>query len=259
MIGKLLRDFFGIMRVAGPVRAVQWLGAIAITLPTALRRRDLLAADAVMGNGPFTVRHDRATAKLVGRQAFSGLREIWVRRVYSRGDFFKIPDGGVVVDLGANMGNFSALALATNPTARVVAVEPGAHTVAKFRETMRVNGFEDRATLCRAFIGLFSRQQESDVATDPNYADVERLTETEFLARHGIDHIDFLKCDIEGSEYFLVDPASRLLDISDRVGIELHAFGGDVKGFLANLEARGFRLETVIWDGPDCIALAVRG
>ncbi|WP_066661514.1 MULTISPECIES: FkbM family methyltransferase [unclassified Sphingomonas] len=258
MIGKLLRDFFGIAQVAGPVRALQWAGAVAVTLPSALRTRNLLAADAAMGTGPFVARHGRAKARLVGDQAFSGLREIWVRQVYSRDDFLKIPDHGVVVDLGANMGNFSALALASNPTARVVAVEPGAHNVAKFHETMRANGFQNRATLHRAFVGIFSPQQVSDVATDPNYTDAERVSEADFLAQHGIDRIAFLKCDIEGSEYFLTDPQSRLLDISDRVGIEIHAFGGDVKGFLAELERRGFRLENVIWDGEDCIALAVR-
>lgn len=258
MIGKLLRDFIGIAQVAGPARALQWAGAVAFTLPTALRTRNLLAADAAMGTGPFVARHGGAKASLVGDHAFSGLREIWVRQVYSRGDFLKIPDHGVVVDLGANMGNFSALALASNPTARVVAVEPGARNVAKFHATMQANGFADRAQLCRAFVGIFSPQQESDVATDPSYADAERLAETDFIARYGIERIAFLKCDIEGSEYFLLDPQSRLLDMSDRIGIEIHAFGGDVKAFLAELKRRGFTLETVIWDGDDCIALAVR-
>lgn len=258
MIGKLLRDFFGIIRVAGPARALQWAGAVAVTMPAALKSRNLLAADAAMGTGPFTVRHGAAKARLVGEHAFSGLREIWVRRVYSRNGFLQIPDHGLVVDLGANMGNFSAMALASNPTARVIAVEPGARNVAKFHATMAANGFADRATLCRAFVGIFSPQQISDVATDASYSDAERMSEADFIARHGIERIAFLKCDIEGSEYFLTDPQSRLLDMADRVGIELHAFGGDVKGFLADLERRGFRLETVLWDGEDCIALAAR-
>jgi len=258
MIGKLLRDFFGIIRVAGPARALQWAGAVAVTMPAALQTRNLLAADKAMGEGPFVARHGAATAKLVGEQAFSGLREIWVREVYSRDGFLKIPDDGLVVDLGANMGNFTAMALASNPTARVIAVEPGARNVAKFHATMAANGFADRATLCRAFVGIFSPQQHSDVATDPSYADAERLSEPDFIARYGIERIAFLKCDIEGSEYFLLDPQSRLLDMADRVGIEVHAFGGDVKAFLAELERRGFTLDTVIWDGADCIALASR-
>lgn len=258
MIGKLLSDFLGIIRVAGPARALQWAGAVAVTMPKALKTRNLLAADRAMGEGPFTVWHGKVRARLVGRSAFSGLREIWVREVYSRGGFLQIPDNGLVVDLGANMGNFSAMALASNPTARVIAVEPGARNVAKFHATMAANGFEKRATLCRAFVGMFSPQQESDVATDASYTDAERLSEVDFIARYGIERIAFLKCDIEGSEYFLLDPQSRLLDISDRIGIELHAFGGDVKAFLAELEHRGFTLEAVVWDGDDCIALAAR-
>lgn len=258
MIGKLLGDFFGIIRVAGLIRALQWAAAVAITLPTALKTRNLLAADAAMGTGPFDVTSGKARARLVGKGAFSGLREIWVREVYSRDDFLKIPDHGLVVDLGANMGNFSAMALATNPTARVIAVEPGTHNVAKFQATMAANGFTDRAQLCRAFVGIFSRQQDLDVANDANYADAERLSEPDFIARYGIERIAFLKCDIEGSEYFLLEPESRLLDMADRVGIEVHAFGGDPHALLNELRGRGFNIEKTIWDGDDCIALAVR-
>lgn len=258
MLRKLVSDFRGIVRVCGVGPALRWLGCVALTMPTNLKTRNLLAADLKMGTGPFAVHHKVGNAKLVGEYAFSGLREIWVRDVYARDDFVRIPDGGTVVDLGANMGNFSAMALAASPTARLIAVEPSREHAAKWRETMRVNGFEDRAELCPAFVGTFTDTQRSAFATDPNYADAPILSEREFLDRYRIDRIDFLKCDIEGSEFFMMEPGSKILDIADRIAIEVHDFGGDVQAFLANLEKRGFTDMTVDWYGGECIARAAR-
>lgn len=258
MLRKLVSDFRGIARVCGIGPALRWLGCVALTLPANLKTRNLLAADLKMGTGPFAVRHQVGNAKLVGEYAFSGLREIWVRDVYARGGFVQIPANGTVVDLGANMGNFSAMALAASPTARLIAVEPSREHAAKWRETMRVNGFEGRAELCEAFVGSFTDAQVAAFKSDPNYAEAPILTEREFLDRYRIDRVDFLKCDIEGSEFFMMEPGSTILDIADRIAIEVHDFGGDVNAFLANLERHGFTDMAVDWYGGECIARAAR-
>jgi len=258
MLRKLVSDFRGIARVCGIGPALRWLGCVALTMPANLKTRNLLAADLKMGNGPFAVHHKVGDAKLVGEYAFSGLREIWVRDVYARDGFVQIPDHGTVVDLGANMGNFSAMALAASPTARLIAVEPSTGHAAKWRETMRVNGFTDRAELCQAFVGTFTDVQRADFAADPAYAAAPIMSEREFLDRYRIDRIDFLKCDIEGSEFFMMEPGSTILDIAQRIAIEVHDFGGDVPAFLANLKARGFTDIAVDWYGGECIARASR-
>ena len=51
---------------------------------------------------------------------------------------------------------------------------------------------------------------------------------------------------------------SRLLDIADRVAIELHDFGGDPQHFLDTLKAKGFVDLQVDWYGRECIARAAR-
>jgi FkbM family methyltransferase len=258
MIGTLVSDFLGISRVSGIFVALRWALCVALTLPANLKTRNLMAADRKMGMGPFNVSHAIGKAKLVGFQAFSGLREIWVRDVYARNDFLQIPDGGLVVDLGANMGNFSAMALAANKTARLVAVEPSRGIREKWRKTMAINGFQDRATLCENFVGVFTAKQQADFDTDPNYKGVGTLSEAEFLSTYGIDQIDFLKCDIEGSEFFMIEPESRILDITNRLAIEVHDFGGDVQKFLDTLKQRGFADIDVTWYGAECIARAAR-
>ena len=258
MLAKLLGDFRGIARVAGTGTALRWLGCIAATLPATLKTRNLLAADNLMGTGPFRVHHAVGDAVLTGEQAFSGLREIWVRDVYARGDFLQVPDGGTVVDMGANMGNFSAMALAANPTARLVAVEPSTELGAKWTATMAANGFQNRAQLCRAFMGDFTKQQTDDFTNDPAYGGAPVVSEAGFLSKYRIDRIAFLKCDIEGSEFFMTKPGSRILDITDRLAIEVHDFGGDPQAFIANLKERGFADISVDWYGAECIARAAR-
>lgn len=258
MLAKLSSDFRGIARVVGVYTALRWLCCVALTLPSALKSRNLQAADRLMGAGPFRVRHAIGSAFLTGESAFSGLREIWVRDVYAGDSFLKIPDHGTVVDLGANMGNFSAQALAANSTARLIAIEPSIPLGASWARTMAANCFQDRAQLCRAFIGIFTDKQRHDLESNPAYGDAPTINEDEFLKRYAIEHIDFLKCDIEGSEFFLIGNDSRMLDITDRVAIELHDFGGDPKGFLDNLTARGFTDLQVDWYGAECIARAAR-
>lgn len=258
MIRKLLYDFVGISRVSGWGTAFRWAGNVALSLPTVLKTRNLLAADARMGTGPFHVERDGKRANLVGKMAFAGLREIWVRGVYDRGGFVQVPDHGTVVDLGANMGNFSAMALAANPTARLIAVEPSAVLGGKWTATMAANNFGPRAQLCRAFLGDFTEVQLNDVRTSADYASAPQLAESDFLARYGIDRIDFLKCDIEGSEFFLIEPGSRMLDITERLAIEVHDFGGRAQDFIDALKERGFADISVDWYGAECIARATR-
>jgi FkbM family methyltransferase len=258
MFRKLFSDFAGIVRICGIGRALQWAGCVLLTMPQNLKAKNLLAADRLMGVGPFRVHHAIGNAVLTGDQAFSGLREIWVRNVYSRDAFLRVPDNGTVVDLGANMGNFSAMGLAANPTARLIAVEPSADIGRKWAATIAANRFQDRAQLCRAFIGIFTDKQTRDVEFDPAYKGVPSIDEGDFLEHYAIDHIDFLKCDIEGSEFFMIEPASKILDIADRVAIEIHDFGGDPQHFLENLKQRGFSDVQVDWYGRECIARAAK-
>lgn len=258
MISKLLADLRGIAQVCGPGTAAKWLGQVALTLPEALRTRNLMDADLRMGRGPFKVRRDGVSALLHGEKVFTGLREIWVRECYSKHGFLRIPEGGTVVDLGANLGNFTMMALAANPTARVIAVEPGRDFCRSIEEVARINGFGDRLELCNAFVGLFTDVQTRDEAGDPQYRGTPALAEKDFLDRYGIERIDFLKCDIEGSEYFMLSPESRLLDTTDRLAIELHLTGGRPEDLLALIERKGFKIQAIDWMAGECVALATR-
>jgi FkbM family methyltransferase len=195
---------------------------------------------------------------LRGTQIFSSLREIWVRDVYLEGDFLSVPQNAVVVDLGANQGVFSTLALAQNPSARVVAVEPSLAFVESLEKGIRANGWSARVTAIRAFVGNFTEKQKEALRQGSDYADAPMMTEAELIARAALSKIDLLKCDIEGSEFFLLEPQSRLLAMTNQLAIELHKWGGDIRGFLNQLTRMGFEVGPVTWAHDSCIALCRR-
>ena len=255
---KIAVDAAGIARVCGLRLAVKWLFLVLVNIRTILRTKNLQVADRAMGNGPFSVCRAQARAMLTGIQVFSGLREIWVRDVYLRNDFLSFPRDALVVDLGANLGVFSALALAQSDSVRVIAVEASLNLLASLEGSARANGWSDRITPIRAFIGKFTRTQEAALKQGSDYADAPVLTEWDLIARNRLSKIDFLKCDIEGSEFFLLDPESRLLAMTDRLAIELHEWGGDIQRFLQHLKQHGFEIGHIEWASDSCIALCRR-
>jgi FkbM family methyltransferase len=257
-VRAIVKDARGIAAVCGWLTALRWLASIALTLPACLRCHNLQPADQRMGSGPFRVARGAARAWLSGPQVFSGIREIWVRDVYLHKDYLDIPPGAVVIDFGANLGNFTNLALAQHPDVRVVAVEPSLGLSSSLLTSVNLNGWADRVAVKRAFVGVSTRVQAA-VADIPDYRDAPFITESDFLSEFGIERVDFLKCDIEGSEFFLLEPESRLLSITRNLAIEIHTWGGPVSGFLSRLRDMGYEFGSVTYDATGCcIALCRR-
>ncbi len=213
-----------------------------------------------MGSGPFTVKYQKnvVSFKIRGPQAVSGIREMYVRDTYLCGGLLQIADGYTVLDLGSNMGNFTNLALAHGKNIRVVAVEPNAYSNRVFTKSVGLNqGFLERTTLIRAFVGLMANKQENLVSKDGNYGGAPWISEDQLIEKAKLNSVDFLKCDIEGGEFDLLGRNSKLLTMTRLLAIEIHSFAGDVNYFIDELKACGFSILKITWD-PDgsCTALA---
>lgn len=239
----LLSDTKGLAAVLGPVKSLRWLLSVVFRLPAILRQRNLQEADRAMGDGPFEIRYqNNIEFQIEGPSALSGIREMYVRDTYLHGGILTIDDGDVVVDLGSNMGNFSSLALAHGPNVSVIAVEPSSILNRIMWTSLALNpGFSQRVSLVRAFLGAPNEKQAS-LDSDPAYAGVPWVDESAFLVQARITRIDFLKCDIEGGEFGLLTPASRILKMARKLAIEIHSFAGDVDMFIAMLEFQGFNV-----------------
>lgn len=256
-ITAVVGDTFGLIRVCGFGVAMRWLSKVFLNFGKCLKARNLQPADIAMGEGPFEVRLGRSKARLSGCQIVSGIREIWVRDVYLANGFLKIPEQATVVDFGTNMGNFTMLALGHGPGVKVVSVEPSSERNALYRRQVEVNGWQDRATLDRCFIGTRGDMQE-ELLEDKHYHGAEFVSQEEFIARHNLTKINFLKCDIEGSEFGLLNEESPILAMTDQLGIEIHDMAGDRYEFIKMLETCGFEVAPVRHHDTSCVAQARR-
>ncbi len=134
-----------------------------------------------------------------------------------------------ILDCGANVGYTSAFFLSRFPQARVIAIEPFAANAAACRRNLAPYG--DRATVIQAGVwsksgrlvvefdggnewGIRVRAVQAGETGDVDAIDIPSL---------GLDHIDILKIDIEGSEMELFSAHSEAwLPRVSSIAIELH-------------------------------------
>lgn len=253
---QILSDFNGIISVCGVLIALKWLLFIFITLPKCISEKNLQPADRLFGEGPIKVKSKYGYVHLLGGQIFGSIREIWVRKVYLKDNFVTIPDEGLVVDLGANIGSFTMQALANSIHCKVIAVEPNSEFNKLFSRQVELNNFTDRVALARYFIGSFSDTQKEMLRTIAS-KDAEFISQKKFIELNKLKSIDFLKCDIEGSEFDFVTDTS-LLEITKQLAIEIHDHAGDRNEFVKKLKGLGFEIGPVKDDAGSCIVLAKR-
>jgi FkbM family methyltransferase len=248
-------DAWGLCRVCGPRVALRWSVAIVVCFRQCRRAGNLQPADAAVGDGPIAVRYGRAKALIACHRPLTGIREIWVRDEYLEGGYLSIAPGAMVVDLGCNKGAFTTLALAHGPRVHVVAVEADPAECRGLESVLALNGWTDRVRIVNAFVGGRTAYQNELLTTD-RCAAVGNVTQEELLALAG-GRIDFLKCDIEGSEFELAAGASPLIAAARQVAIELHPQAGDAQTVIELLKRRGFEVK-IIRHGPTMMILGRR-
>ncbi len=143
--------------------------------------------------------------------------------------------GDVVLDVGANVGVYSAYAAGlVAPTGQVLAFEPVPATAARFAETLAVNR-SSGVTLLQAAVGDHSGSATMHTYSDPGASgwsslglhkmhmpdlkqvgpdqtvDVPIVTLDESCAERGIDTVAFCKVDVEGFEKGVFTGATKLL------------------------------------------------
>ncbi len=145
------------------------------------------------------------------------------------------PTDRVIIDAGANIGAFTLYALAGSLEAKVIAIEPFPSTFARLQAAVARSPYRGRVRLINAAlsaapgsvamqageIGSQFRRVLSNDSAQPAVA-VPSCTLPEILDSAGTE-IDFLKMDIEGSEYasILSSPAETLRRIR-RIAMEFH-------------------------------------
>ncbi len=146
-------------------------------------------------------------------------------------DYAAVADGSakLIVDCGANIGLTSAYLLSRLPQARVIAIEPFPANAEMCRRNLAPYG--GRATVIEAAVWSrctwlvldHTEGNEWGVQVRPARAGETGMIEAIDLPSLGLDRIDILKIDIEGSEADLfAEGTARWLPIVSNIAIELH-------------------------------------
>lgn len=151
-----------------------------------------------------------------------GTWEAWLTVFMAR----RLRQGMRVVDVGANHGYYTVMfADLVGPAGRVAAIEPGPRTASLLRQTVTVNGFDDRVTIFEvaatdaddAILVLSSPSHEpknarivgDDQAGMPDTVSVVGARLDTLL--HDWPRVDFIKVDVEGAEEAMLAGAWPLL------------------------------------------------
>ena len=208
--------------------------------------------------------------------------------VYEKGELNRFSEvirpGMTVVDVGANLGTYSAVALdRLQGQGRLLAVEPARENFAWLKRNTRHNLGTmpaNRVTLVRAALSdqrgwAVLHKNPTNKGDNRLYQDSllpkqERVQTTtlDFLCKkHGIDSIDVLKIDVQGLEVRVLRGAEKILKASPRCHLfcefwpdGMRKSGTGTEGFLRILKANRFRLFEVAGKQlrPVSRALAVR-
>jgi len=241
LLKKVINNFGGgAVRALGFSEYAQYVSTTLRNVGKVLASHDLRAVDATM-RGIVQLYHPvtrqkvqvdleifRADDIAEGSFAFGLLREIWFRNVYLR-EFPLADKLQGVIDLGSNRGLFTLLAAAFSD--RVVAVEVQSTYRRQMKQLLTLNGLSN-VSLINAFVGgpgVTARGNERAI----EFKDV--------VAALDGSPVDFLKMDIEGSEFGIdVDAFSEVR----RMAIEVHRDWGDAAEFVSNIEQSGFDCRT---------------
>lgn len=153
---------------------------------------------------------------------------------------YAIGKGDVVVDVGAGVGEqtlpFSEL---VGSSGRVVAVEAQPSTFAKLQKVCRLNGMRNVDLVPAAVMDSDAPVLISDFQEQASYQEnrigergirVPAVTLSDLFAKFHLDHVDFLKMNIEGAEVAALRGSPDALQVVQHAAIECHDFLADRTG-----------------------------
>ena len=227
-----------------------------LNLPSILQSKNLKTVYYRMGIGPFNLKINNKKIKAVGYRfdrngPFSGFVEVLINEVYNFKEF-NFRTYKTVVDLGAGNGNFINFIFAHNYDTQIIAVEPRQPMHKIIYNLIEINSYKKKnLILSNYFVGDL-------VSIKKNFKDLKDFkffkNGKDFIKHFQIKHIDFLKIDIEGSEYSFLEDGS-ILNITQNLAIEIHEYRKNLI-FWSKLKKFNFEILSSEVSKEDAILLA---
>lgn len=148
-----------------------------------------------------------------------------------------IQNGWTVIDIGAAFGDFSIFAAYGNPQTIIYAFEPFPESYALLIKNLALNAIDNviafqEAVWCQDGelaldvvdgepLKVVSKVADAAMEKEDRVI-IEALTLKCFLDRQGLEKVDLLKLDVEGSEYEILMETPSALSKIDRIIMEYH-------------------------------------
>lgn len=246
---RLLDDVTHSWRAMPKRQALRWYGAVLRNAPQVVRERKLYSADREMrGEVCFflfgkTFAMDLDALNSTDENGYAFLRELFVRQIYFRA--FKDLKVKTCLDFGCNTGTVSTfLKQLAGPEGRVVGVDALVYPDNAYRRrVIAMPGI----TLHQGVVGGESLRKDAAALSalcerfhfDANLV----ISVGELMEKYDLQHIDFLKMDIEGAEFEMFRDATPWWERVDNLAMEVHRRSGDPAEIIGRLRQVGFQVK----------------
>ena len=180
-----------------------------------------------------------------------------------------MPQSGVFIDVGANMGWYSLHVAHHCKQSTIHAFEPGQLAYSNLTRNVERNGFEERILLHnivasdRCGIEQFTTNQVGHAlnhvlrsgSTALPSTEVESITLDHYVDQITLEQVDIIKADVEGAELLVISGASNLLEkFHPKLILEVNPewmdrFGHTPEQLWAKLQQYGYCYEIIADDG----------
>lgn len=159
-----------------------------------------------------------------------------IATTFIKKEYGDVPDGSVVIDIGASIGDFALLAAGQGKRTRVIAVEPMPATVALLEQNIRQNNFSGQITVIAGAVAgttgtqmlhtsdsALSHTLVAGVHRGSSGVPIQCFSLADVMEQHQISQCDILKMDCEGAEYdILYNTAPETLKKIKELRFEYH-------------------------------------
>lgn len=234
---RFFKEIQLVSRILPSDQYYRYLYCIASNFPTLVQKKSLGIVDSTFGES-FTVKWREHKLKF-DKLGFGVAREIYGHCCYAQpGD---LKNAKHILDLGANGGAFTLFALVEAPQAKVCSVEAQSDMVNVLQYNAEQNGYSDRLTIETAVVGGFFNDWTQEQRHKNPELQVFKIHD--YINRVGC--CDFLKCDVEGGEFYLFQGDLNWTNTVQTMAIEYHPECGSVSELEKILKEQGFKVKKV--------------
>jgi len=144
--------------------------------------------------------------------------------IWIRGDYEKFANPcGIIIDVGAHVGLFALKSAGLMGSLLIIAIEPCPNNSRFFKENLQLNRLEKKVALIEAAAGnmhgqtrLWISKKSGSHSLNPKdgeyFVRVDLITLDELVKTINLPRIDYIKIDVEGTEFDVLEGAQEILE-----------------------------------------------